>query len=551
MADIIPPIVQTPNLTPPESSIKGEISNLPAEVQEFLKAGQDLRLQIIKDMSFQPNAFKALVEINGQQVEVSVKLSGEIKNGQNFPDNIQVKVSATGDNKAEIKLPTANLSTNEIVKNQPRAETAVIVKNNQAFNNADFHPMKVNYILKTISKRINLPENVRQILKQNFSNAQVSIKIKDVSLANNMAQQGGNILPKGEVIQSSIERLELILNRFVAQTKGRLPNVAETNQVVEQIKNELLSLKNTHFTGAAFSSPDSKLLALRTVMGNFLPDNLMKMENQKQVLLEIVDVKLPDIELPKQNQEINASQNLSEKLISAVKIFKNLLAGVEGQELQKLMKIFEPLEKNNQTKLVAEIIQKFPGANENITESVLNYTKAALQKNVSAWLGKDLVQDLNRQGTGGQEVLNRLHEVVQSSIREVQNWKIIDMPILNGEQLSHIRIAIKNIEDSQEQNKKRRKGAKATRFVVDTNFTALGMFQFDGFSYRKERNFDLIIRTSKEIDDDLKKNIFAIFKTTLNALHYVGNIRINVKENFIKICENESQTENIKQGFYV
>ena len=551
MADIIPPIVQTPNLTPPESSIKGEISNLPAEVQEFLKAGQDLRLQIIKDMSFQPNAFKALVEINGQQVEVSVKLSGEVKNGQNFPDNIQVKVSATGGNKAEIKLPTANLSTNEIVKNQPRAETAVIVKNNQAFNNADFHPMKVNYILKTISKRINLPENVRQILKQNFSNAQVSIKIKDVSLANNMAQQGGNILPKGEVIQSSIERLELILNRFVAQTKGRLPNVAETNQVVEQIKNELLSLKNTHFTGAAFSSPDSKLLALRTVMGNFLPDNLMKMENQKQVLLEIVDVKLPDIELPKQNQEINASQNLSEKLISAVKIFKNLLSGVEGQELQKLMKIFEPLEKNNQTKLVAEIIQKFPGANENITESVLNYTKAALQKNVSAWLGKDLVQDLNRQGTGGQEVLNRLHEVVQSSIREVQNWKIIDMPILNGEQLSHIRIAIKNIEDSQEQNKKRRKGAKATRFVVDTNFTALGMFQFDGFSYRKERNFDLIIRTSKEIDDDLKKNIFAIFKTTLNALHYVGNIRINVKENFIKICENESQTENIKQGFYV
>ena len=545
MADIIPPIVQTPNITSPESSIKGEISNLPAEVQEFLKAGQDLRLQIIKDMSFQPNAFKALVEINGQQVEVSVKLSSEIKNGQNFPNNIQVKVSATGDNRAEIKLPTANLSTNEIIKNQPKAETAVIVKNNQAFNNADFHPMKVNYILKTISKRINLPENVRQILKQNFSNAQISIKIKDVSLP------GGSTVPKEEVIQSSIERLELILNRFVAQTKGRLPSPAETNQVVEQIKNELLSLKNTHFTGAAFSSPDSKLLALRTVMGNFLPDNLMKMENQKQVLLEIVDVKLPDIKLPQQNQEINASQNLSEKLISAVKIFKNLLAGVEGQELQKLMKIFEPLEKNNQTKLVAEIIQKFPGANENITESILNYTKAALNKNVSTWLGKDLVQDLNQQGTSGQEVLNRLNEVVQGSIREVQNWKIINMPILNGEQLSHIRIAIKNIQDSQEQNNKRRKGAKATRFVVDTNFTALGMFQFDGFSYRQERNFDLIIRTSKEIDDDLKKNIFAIFKTTLNALHYVGNIRINVKENFIKICENESQTENIKQGFYV
>ena len=87
--------------------------------------------------------------------------------------------------------------------------------------------------------------------------------------------------------------------------------------------------------------------------------------------------------------------------------------------------------------------------------------------------------------------------------------------------------------------------------MVDTTFSRLGAFQFDGFSFVKDRQFDLIIRTEKVIDEDLKSNIFKIFKTTLNNLHYSGTIKINVKENFIKICEDDTKEETLKQGLYV
>ena len=86
---------------------------------------------------------------------------------------------------------------------------------------------------------------------------------------------------------------------------------------------------------------------------------------------------------------------------------------------------------------------------------------------------------------------------------------------------------------------------------MDTEFTRLGGFQFDGFSFAKDRRFDLVIRTQKNIDDDLYANIIKIFKTTLHDLQYVGNIKINLKENFIKISENNTGDKFISQDLFV
>lgn len=86
--------------------------------------------------------------------------------------------------------------------------------------------------------------------------------------------------------------------------------------------------------------------------------------------------------------------------------------------------------------------------------------------------------------------------------------------------------------------------------MVDTSFSRLGEFQFDGFSVAKERRFDLIIRTSRSVGDDLCANIMRIFKTALNEVGYAGSINVNVKENFIKICEDE-RSETLKDGIYI
>ena len=180
---------------------------------------------------------------------------------------------------------------------------------------------------------------------------------------------------------------------------------------------------------------------------------------------------------------------------------------------------------------------------------MFKFVKGATQHKPEIWLGKDLYEEVKSLGAQGVEISNRLGEFLGTSIREGGTWKIINIPFLQGHQIEKIRIAIKNFKE--EENKTNLRHKKSARFVVDTNFSRLGSFQFDGFSYVKDRQFDLIVRSSKNIDESIKSNIFKIFKTCLHSLHYKGTIKLNVKENFIKICDDKDQEETIKQGFYV
>lgn len=87
--------------------------------------------------------------------------------------------------------------------------------------------------------------------------------------------------------------------------------------------------------------------------------------------------------------------------------------------------------------------------------------------------------------------------------------------------------------------------------MVDTSFTVLGGFQFDGFSLPAEKRFDLIIRTEKEIDNDFCAQIMQLFRTSLSAVDYAGNIRINIKEKFIKLCEDEPEKTILQDGIFI
>ena len=87
--------------------------------------------------------------------------------------------------------------------------------------------------------------------------------------------------------------------------------------------------------------------------------------------------------------------------------------------------------------------------------------------------------------------------------------------------------------------------------MIDTSFSRLGNFQFDGFSLERERRFDLIIRTEKAIPQGLIAEMMRLFKTGLHQVDYVGNININVKEKFIKVCEDNGETAISRDGIYI
>ena len=151
-------------------------------------------------------------------------------------------------------------------------------------------------------------------------------------------------------------------------------------------------------------------------------------------------------------------------------------------------------------------------------------------------------------GDKGREVINNLQELISSQDnRNLQSWRIIEIPFFNGETFSKIRVSTRRKEP--EENDTDTPQQNGTRFVVDTSFSKLGDFQFDGFSNADSRKFDLIIRTSRPISDDLYSNIMRLYRTSLSQVDYHGNI--NIKENFIKICDDNASEQILNNGVYI
>ena len=221
------------------------------------------------------------------------------------------------------------------------------------------------------------------------------------------------------------------------------------------------------------------------------------------------------------------------------------------QPLREIINLLDNIQKNRNLDLSNKIIDKFPTFNDKMLPNMVNFIKGSITHSLETWIGKDTIRELSNLGDEGQEVISRLQGVLTTSHREGVSWRIVEIPFYSGEYVNKIRVAVKNFTDDEDSKEPFSKRKNTTRFVVDTSFSKLGKFQFDGFSFRNERRFDLIIRTSQEISDDLYTNIFRLFKTTLNNLEYYGNIRVNVKENFIKVCEDDIHGETLKHGIYI
>ena len=84
--------------------------------------------------------------------------------------------------------------------------------------------------------------------------------------------------------------------------------------------------------------------------------------------------------------------------------------------------------------------------------------------------------------------------------------------------------------------------------MIETEFSKLGAFQFDGLSVASECRLDLVIRTSKKMEEDFCLAIINLFKKSLYDLEYIGSIKINQSESFIKI---DKEIQALPSGVYI
>lgn len=532
----VPPIT-TPIITPSPADkvIDGIMENIPVQVE--IKTGDNIMLQVLMNTASGENGlFKMNAFVNGEQIKqpLDVKISQNV----NFPPESVVNVKVTGKDASglQIRLLSVNgekpenfLLKAETGKTPPQTNSVIKdlgnIKQNLGFSNGSLEKIAADIV-----KELQLPaEKGAEIVRQMGS-------VKTVLSLNEFFPDIQNqVSGKNEFPQPLLSELKNILQNYQTET-----NKSETIPTRE-IKAVFEKYPQLQIEGELKFIGENKLPVVKTPLGDVYPDKNIRLPEGTKFLFAVKELLVPE-------------RGLSPEVVSGNVLATGMdgkgIGGASHNILASILEVLKPLEQSPQKELFQQIVAKIPAPNAKMLANLVSYVKAAGSNDVTAWLGKELTEQLNNGGIEARETLAKLGELFTAPKTDTVQWRIIDVPFYAGENMSKIRIAVKKMQQDEEQNKNSSKQKTATRFVLDTSFSRLGSFQFDGFSIKDEKRFDLIIRTEKYFEEDFCSNVIRIFKKTLNDVGYVGNVYVNLKENFIKVCEDNINNE-LKDGIFI
>jgi len=325
-------------------------------------------------------------------------------------------------------------------------------------------------------------------------------------------------------------------NSLLQPLKNVLFKIAQNPQEFSSFKAELNSVLN-NLTGKQIEGEifinDNNQTIVKTILGETYLVSKAKIPTSEKILLEITG-RINNEEHIKLLQDLIKTISSDNK--EALKQ-ENILKAKGVELLKELLPKIE-------TSLLQQIINTLPVKNDNIVESIYNFYKAVIDKDITRiFPSVNYTDDIAGNRNINSSELTEINNFMAKSVRETISWRVVEMPLFDGTRFFPLKIAVK--KDSEQAKSDNRK--KGTRFLVETEFSKLGSFQFDGFSSVERRSLDLIVRTSKQLDDDFCSCIINLFKKSLYDVNYSGAIKINCQQNFIKIPDKEI----VNKGVYI
>lgn len=476
-------------------------------------------------------------QITPQTTEIKVKVTLPDKNTVEIPlkdiklnaaalkdsSILQVKVSSLQNTEIEFQVQTALKGDANISVNNPRPQETPIQVQAQAPQNVitnqvqtetkiPLAPMKLENIVKNIAQETLItPDKLQAVLKE----------LPDVSV-----EFSKNI----EVpIKQVVEQAQII--------KENIKGLLSSSQPSKEISNGILSALEGLKILPAKTEAYPQTTVFKTPLGNVFPEEAVKLAEGINLQLNVLDI-VPNEKL--------GLKDVLELLQIKDSPHKDVLKTINVTE-PELKEIYKILQENPVTQ------NKMPIAeSKNFLSNIIGFVKAAVKEDAKHWLGRAEVAEL-QSTPQGQQTLNIAQLAIENAVKDTGRWRMIEIPVMSGEMIDNMKLSIKKQQEETEEegrNKKTKPQEKSTRFVLETNFSRLGKFQFDGLAIEEKRRFDLIIRTEKQLEEDIYSHIMRLYKTTLENLNYAGTIKINLKENFIKPWEDDT-TENLGQGIFV
>lgn len=490
-----------------------QITEITPEMLTAIKNNQTAMLEVLFNADSTP---KYNLKIGEQTFAIDIKSSliGKLPQGQDV--SIPVKVTANGklyiQNNPENVHQTDASYKSPIKAPLPKAqETPAVTIDGKGFHQKIIStPIKLDSFVQKTLADIPIPEPVKQ-------------QIIDIlgSLKAEITKTGAENYPKTQEYISNLQNT-------IKQAASNPQNPNNIKQDLEAAVNKLIGQSIKGEVSERFND----LTGVKTDIGTTFFFSKIKLPLSEKVDVNIID------KMPKYENEI--------KVLDTILKIINSKEEKSAPDIEKIIKseFFKPLQKLNADvppEIFNVIINKLPLQSDNLLEKIFNFYQAATKQDITLMLGRETVKNIVESDKNSKQVISELTNFVANSTKETPSWRIVEMPLFDGNQMNLLKIATK--KDSRKNPKQKKESG--TRFVVETEFSKLGSFQFDGFSNIEKRNFDLIIRTSSDLAEDFCTNIINLFKKTLYTLNYSGTIKINRQENFINLQDTETPNEGI------
>ena len=528
--------------------LTGSIENLSSLNNSVLQVNDILTLQFIEAVDTATSTAAVRVSINGQAVDIplNIKLDAPLKNIDNTSlQGLEVKITSVAEDKIAFRVlnngaPQSLRSQSMPVSGSP--SSPLQINNNGIFPEV-IAPLDIKQVVEHVGKQLNLDlPNIRTVLAE---------------------------LPEAELVFT-----QPVLNPATATTAATSSRLLQTPDALAQFVKNIQTVLSTpqppkeqaQALMQVFSSFPATPLPLRSIsypqssvlespLGNFYPEQAVKIADNLQFSAVFQELRLKPADRLQDLFNIKLWQDLADipdEILSPQPASSGAEAAktISKDSLEALLKWL-----SDNSPRGAEIVQsKLPNpSNERFIANLVSFVKAARHHDLNDWLGKSIVSELKTTTADGLETIERLHTVLTQSSRELGAWRIIEIPIIHEAGIANIRLAVKrqaaDDEDTEEPAIKKHHGG--LRFLIESSFSRLGKFQFDGIAFEDKRRFDLIIRTEKYLPDDFCSQLMQLFHHTLQEQDYAGVIQINRKESFISPWKEAEIGSDIKGGILV
>jgi len=195
-------------------------------------------------------------------------------------------------------------------------------------------------------------------------------------------------------------------------------------------------------------------------------------------------------------------------------------------------------------------LAKVTGLDGLFMSRLIGFMTTVKDGNINNWLSSELLDTLDEQTR--EQLVSKLRgdfSQLRSLLNDSSNsWQTLLFPVFDGSELQQARLHVRYLEDENSENPEN----SATRFIVEIETGFFGEIQLDGFFRRKSagNNFDLIIRSLKPLDADVKNEISTIYYNTQEITGFRGDIDFSVARDFPirPLDEKFSQTMHSDKG---